>query len=147
MAFKTSKMDQIALEYWYNSFLGHLRVDGRWFFHQNQILKKGSPDQKSRCRMCVSQSLKFPTPKTITGMGTRFRCNDLWDPLDGKSVTYDWLMVALNTIDQSSLTLVHPNDPRNPRTQSLYPFSLDFLKWGIPWVHYKGPACEISWMK
>ena len=26
VVFKTSKMDQIALEYWYNSFLGRLRV-------------------------------------------------------------------------------------------------------------------------
>ena len=42
MAFKTSKIDQMALEYWYNSFLGHLRVDGRGFFHQKPILKKGS---------------------------------------------------------------------------------------------------------
>ena len=35
-------------------------------------------------------------------------------------------MVALNTIDQSKLTLVHPND----YTQSLCPFSLKFLKCG-----------------
>ena len=40
MAFKTSKMDQIALEYWYNSFLRHLRVDGRRFFHEKQSWKK-----------------------------------------------------------------------------------------------------------
>ena len=43
-------MDQIALKYWYNSFLRHLRVDRRRFFHEKQILKEGSPDQKSRCR-------------------------------------------------------------------------------------------------
>ena len=36
MAFKTSKMDQIALEYWYYGFLGRLRVDGREFLHQKQ---------------------------------------------------------------------------------------------------------------
>ena len=29
MAFKTSEMDQIALEYWYYGSLGRLRVDGR----------------------------------------------------------------------------------------------------------------------
>ena len=40
------------------------------------------------------------------------------------SVTYDWLMVALNTIDQSQLTLVHPKDPRNHCAESLYPFLL-----------------------
>ena len=44
------------------------------------------------------------------------------------SVTYDWLMVALNTIDQSELTLVRPNGPKNHFTQNLYPFSLDFVK-------------------
>ena len=40
MAFKNSKMDKISLEYWYNSFLGRLRVDGRGFCHQKPILKK-----------------------------------------------------------------------------------------------------------
>ena len=53
MAFKTSKMNKISLEYLYNSFLGRLRVDGRGFFHQKPILKKGSPDQRSRCRTCA----------------------------------------------------------------------------------------------
>ena len=33
-------MDQIALERWYNSFLGLLRADGRGFLHQKPILKK-----------------------------------------------------------------------------------------------------------
>ena len=53
MAFKTPKMNKISLEYLYNSFLGRLRVDGRGFFHQKPILKKGSPDQRSRCRTCA----------------------------------------------------------------------------------------------
>ena len=42
------------------------------------------------------------------------------------NVTYDWLMVALNTIDQSLLKLVHPNDPRNPcakKAGTHFPFS------------------------
>ena len=62
MAFKTSKMDQIALEYWYYGFLGRLRVDGRGFLHQKPILKKRSPEQKSRCRTCAEachSPLKF----------------------------------------------------------------------------------------
>ena len=46
MAFKTSQLDQIALEYWYYGFLGRLRVDGRGFLHQK-------PEQKSRCRNCA----------------------------------------------------------------------------------------------
>ena len=41
MAFKTSKMDQIALEYSYNGFLGRLRVNGRGFPHQKPILEEG----------------------------------------------------------------------------------------------------------
>ena len=36
----------------------------------------------------------------------------------------DWLMVALSTINQSLLMLVHPNDPRNGCAESLYPFPL-----------------------
>ena len=47
------------------------------------------------------------------------------------SVQYDWLMVALSTIDQSQISHVHPNDARNDCTKSLYPFSLEFLKWRI----------------
>ena len=39
MACKTSKIDLIALEYWYYGFLGRLRVDGRGFLHQKPILK------------------------------------------------------------------------------------------------------------
>ena len=50
MAFKTSQMDQIALEYWYYGFLGRLRVDGRGFLHQTPILKNCSQEQKSSCR-------------------------------------------------------------------------------------------------
>ena len=53
MAFKTSQMDQIALEYWYYGFLGRLRVDGRGFLHQKPFLEKRSPQQKSRCRTCA----------------------------------------------------------------------------------------------
>ena len=47
------------------------------------------------------------------------------------NVTYNWLMVAMYTINQSNLTLVHPNNARKHCTQSLYPSSLEFLKWGI----------------
>ena len=53
MAFETSKLDQIALEYWYYDFLGSLKVAGRGFLHQKPILKKRSPEQKSRCRTCA----------------------------------------------------------------------------------------------
>ena len=42
-----------------------------------------------------------------------------------KRYPYDWLMVALNTIDQSRQTLVHPKRSRNHCAQGLYPFSLE----------------------
>ena len=45
MAFKTSQMDQIALEYWYYGSLGRLRVDGRGFLHQTPILKNCPPER------------------------------------------------------------------------------------------------------
>ena len=53
MVFKTSQMDQIALEYWYYGSLGRLRVNGRGFLHQTPILKNCSPEQKSSCRTCA----------------------------------------------------------------------------------------------
>ena len=53
MAFKTSKMDQIALEYRYYGFFGRLRVDGRGFLHQKPILKKRSPDFVQSAVRCV----------------------------------------------------------------------------------------------
>ena len=47
------------------------------------------------------------------------------------SVAYDCLMFALNTIDQSQLTLVHLNHLRGHCTQRLNLFSLECLRWGI----------------
>ena len=44
--------------------------------------------------------LKYPIVETISGMDTIFRCNYFWGRLGGRA-TYDWLMVALNTIGQS----------------------------------------------
>ena len=77
MAFKTSKMDQIALEYWYNSFLGRLRVDGRgFFFYQKLILKKRSQDQKSRCRTCAEACHSPFKPCTASLCGKVSPC--LW---------------------------------------------------------------------
>ena len=31
-------------------------------------------------------SSEFPTPETIRGMGTSFRCNDLWDRSGGQAL-------------------------------------------------------------
>ena len=56
MTFKTSKMDQIALKYWYSSFLGHLRVDGRGFFPQKPILGKVRTCTKACHSPCNKQA-------------------------------------------------------------------------------------------
>ena len=51
---------------------------------------------------CVSLCLsKFPTPETIRDIVTSFRRYDLFGSFGWTSVTCDWLMVALNSIDQS----------------------------------------------
>ena len=50
LTFKNSKMYKISLEYWYNSVSESMEED---FFHQKPILKKGSPDQRSRCCTCA----------------------------------------------------------------------------------------------
>ena len=50
-------------------------------------------------------------------------------------------MVALNTIDQSELTLVHPNDPRIRCAQNLYLFWGSFLE--SP-GNFSGPISNIQ---
>ena len=60
MAFKTSKVDQIALEYWYNSFLGRLRVDGRGFLHQ-KLITSAEREVKDSRRSGMYQSYNFLT--------------------------------------------------------------------------------------
>ena len=40
-------------------------------------------------------------------------------------------MVFKAAINQSQVTLVHPNDPRNRCAENLCPFPLQFLEWGI----------------
>ena len=66
MRFKTSKMDQIALQYWYNGFIRPLRVDGRGFPHWKPTLEKGSPDQKSKHRKCAEACNSYKIKKTYT---------------------------------------------------------------------------------
>ena len=39
-----------------------------------------------------------------------------------KHLFSDWSMVSKATINQSEVTLVHPNDPTNRCAESLYPF-------------------------
>ena len=63
MAFKTSQMDQIALESWYYGSLGRLRVDGRGFPQQTPILKNCSPERNqvaANAQKRVTVPLKGP---------------------------------------------------------------------------------------
>ena len=66
MGFKTSKMDQIPLQYCYNGFIRPLRVDGREFLHRKPTLKKGSPDQKSKHRTCAEACNSYKIKKRYT---------------------------------------------------------------------------------
>ena len=84
MAFRTSRMDQIALVHWCNSFLWRLRVDRRGFFHQRPILEKRfpRPDIKiphmrrsesqslSTCLSSGSGSAAFRTNYDVTSFNT-----------------------------------------------------------------------------
>ena len=76
---------------------------------------------------------KWPIPhsRNFNENGYKLTAQQIQGSFGLTSVIYDRLMAALNTIDQSWLTHVHPNDPRNHCAQSLYPFSLGFMKWGI----------------
>ena len=66
-----------------------------------------------------------------TGNGYKLSSQRFLGSFGKTSITYDWLMVALDTIDKLQLTLGQLNVLRNHCTHSLYPFSLKFLKWGI----------------
>ena len=60
IAFKTSQMDQIALEYWYYGFLGRLRVDGRGTSPKRKSWKtvRRKEIKLPHMRRTVSQSLE-----------------------------------------------------------------------------------------
>ena len=92
VAFKTSKMDQIALEYWYYGFLGRLRVDGRGFLHQKPILKKRSPEQKSRCRTCA-EACHSPFNSTC--------CRSYWLSLNASTDAFGHLNVMVKLVKKS----------------------------------------------
>ena len=47
------------------------------------------------------RSSKFPIAETIREIGTSFRRKDLFGSFGWTSVTCDWLVVALSTVDQS----------------------------------------------
>ena len=83
MAFKTSQMDQIALEYWYYGFLGRLRVDGRGFLHQTPILKNCSPEQKSSCRTCAEAC--HSAFNILYALGLAHEKFDVWNEVSPQS--------------------------------------------------------------
>ena len=84
-------------------------------------------------RPSLHRNLKMAIPhsRNFNGNGYKLSARQIQGSFGWTSVIYDRLMAALNTIDQSWLTHVHPNDPRNHCAQNLYPFSLEFTKWGI----------------
>ena len=67
---------------------------------------------------------EFPTPETQGRMSTSFGCSDFWDRLGGQAML--WLVdgILKATIDQSQVTLLHPNESRNHCAESLHPFPL-----------------------
>ena len=77
IAFKTSQMDQIALEYWYYGFLGRLRVDGRGFLHRNANLEKLSAGKKSSCRTCA-EACHSPFKRQLNLQGFVHNTTQAW---------------------------------------------------------------------
>lgn len=55
--------------------------------------------------------------------------DDYWDCLSGQALVLIGQWYSKATINQSQLTLVYPNNPRNRWTEGLYPFSL----WSVLW--------------
>ena len=64
-------------------------------------------------------------------MGTSFRCAVTSGIVRVDKRGYDWSMRFKATINQSKITFVLPNDPKNGCTESLYSLPLWFLEWGI----------------
>ena len=92
--------------------------------HSRNYTEENFPLQKLYWR-------ELPTPETIRRMSSNFK-QRFMRSFGWKIVSSDWLMVALNTIGQSQLTLVHPSDPRNHCAENLTSFPLyKVLEWGI----------------
>lgn len=95
----------------------------KWCFSENVYIKYYS----------VKRHLTIPHFRNSMGrMGTSFGYNDLWDLLDGT------LSGFKATINQSWVTLVHRNYPRNRWTESFYPFPLQFREWGMSGKLWEG---------
>ena len=120
-----------------------LKYSATWT--ENRKIGSYQKFQSSRtAKICSRKPQKIANPQNKTpqnfhatryssfqGMGYKRSAQRLLGSFGWTSVIYDRLMAALNTIDQPWLTHVHPNDPRNHYAQSLYPFSLEVMKWGI----------------
>ena len=56
---------------------------------------------------------------------------DFWNCLGGQPLVLIGQWYPKATINQSQLTLVYPNNPRNRCPEGLYPFSLWCMEWRI----------------
>ena len=98
---------------------------------RSKNIKKQKKLKSSRPRTDFATFL--PPSRSYKGNGYKLSAQQSLGLFEWSSVTYDWLMVALNTKNQSQLyPLIHQNNPRNHCAQRLYLFSLEFLKWDIP---------------
>ena len=95
------------------------------------IYKKKKKLKSSRPRADFATFL-LPS-RSYKGNGYKLSAQQSLGLFEWSSVTYDWLTVALNTMNQSQLyPLIHQKNPKNHWAQRLYLFSLEFLKWDIP---------------
>ena len=80
--------------------LGSLRTTSsfRGYRKKNTRERHARRDAFSRGSL---RSSKFPIAETIREIGTSFRRKDLFGSFGWTSVTCDWLVVALSTVDQS----------------------------------------------
>ena len=69
----------------------------------------------------------LPTSETKRRRGTGFGCSAFWVRLGGQAL----VMIGrwYSTINQSQVTLVQPNDPKNLCAESLYPRPHGIVNW------------------
>ena len=80
----------------------------------------------SRIPFCMRRAI--PLSRNYEGNGYKILTPIFRGPFEQTSVIYDWSMVFKATINQSQVTLGHPNNPTNRCAESLYPFFLQFME-------------------
>ena len=77
----------------------------------------GMPKTRGCPRHCNTPFQKKLTGERVQALGEVINGSFEWT-----SVSYDWSMVFNAAVNQSEVTLLHPQDPRNRCAHSLYPF-------------------------